>query len=51
MNIPIPLSVIERIEVLEGAAASLAGGNAFCGAINIVTRQISNQQSAIRPTT
>lgn len=43
MNIPIPLSAIERIEVLEGASASLAGGNAFCGAINIVTRQISNQ--------
>ena len=37
MNIPIPLSAIERIEVLEGA--SLAGGNAFCGAINIVTRR------------
>lgn len=47
MNIPIPLSAIERIEVLEGASASLAGGNAFCGAINIVTRQISNQQSPI----
>ena len=39
MNIPIPLSAIERIEVLEGAAAALAGGNAFCGAINIVTRR------------
>ncbi len=39
MNLPIPLSAIERIEVLEGAAASLAGGNAFCGAINIVTRR------------
>lgn len=39
MNIPIPLSAIERIEVLAGAAASPAGGNAFCGAINIVTRQ------------
>ena len=39
MNIPVPLSAIERIEVLEGAAASLAGGNAFCGAINIVTRR------------
>lgn len=39
MNIPIPLSAIKRIEVLEGAAASLMGGNAFCGAINIVTRQ------------
>ncbi|MCR5533339.1 MAG: TonB-dependent receptor plug domain-containing protein, partial [Paludibacteraceae bacterium] len=39
MNIPVPLSAIERIEVLEGAAASLTGGNAFCGAINIVTRR------------
>lgn len=39
MNLPVPLSAIERIEVLEGAAASLSGGNAFCGAINIVTRQ------------
>ena len=39
MNLPVPLSAIERIEVLEGAAASLAGGNAFCGAINIVTRR------------
>ncbi len=39
MNIPVPLSAIERIEVLEGAAASLVGGNAFCGAINIVTRR------------
>ena len=38
MNIPIPLSAIERIDVLEGAAASIAGGNAFCGAINIVTQ-------------
>ena len=47
MNIPIPLSAIERIEVLEGAAASLGGGNAFCGAINIVTRQMTNHQSPI----
>ena len=39
MNIPVPLSAIERIEVLEGAAASLIGANAFCGAINIVTRR------------
>jgi len=36
MNLPVPLSAIERIEVLEGVAASLAGGNAFCGAINIM---------------
>ena len=39
MNLPVPLSAIERIEVLEGAAASMVGGNALCGAINIVTRR------------
>jgi len=42
LNIPVPLSAIERIEVLEGAAASLVGGNAFTGAINIVTRKSDN---------
>ena len=39
LNIPVPISAIERIEVLEGAAASLVGGNAFVGAVNIVTLQ------------
>lgn len=28
LNLPVPLSAIERIEVLQGAAASLVGGNA-----------------------
>lgn len=37
LNLPVPLSAIQRIEVLQGAVASLAGGNAFSGAINIVT--------------
>lgn len=37
----LPLSVldIERIEVLQGAASRIYGGQAFGGAINIVTRQ------------
>ncbi len=39
LNLPIPLSAIARIEVLQGAAASLVGGSAFTGAINIVTIQ------------
>lgn len=39
LNIPIPVSAIERIEVLEGASSSLVSGNAFVGAINIVTLQ------------
>lgn len=39
MNIPIPLSLIERIDVLESCGAAVFGVNAFTGAINIVTRQ------------
>ncbi len=39
LNIPLSLSQIERIEILEGPAARVYGPNAFSGAINIVTRQ------------
>ena len=39
MNIPIPLSAIEQIEVLRGAAARIYGINALTGAINIVTKK------------
>lgn len=39
LNIPISLSQIERIEILEGPAARVYGPNSFSGAINIVTRQ------------
>ena len=39
LNIPVSLSQIERIEILEGPAARVYGPNAFSGAINIVTRQ------------
>ena len=45
MNLPIPASMIERIEVLEGTSANLFGLNAFAGAINIVTQ--SNKREAI----
>jgi vitamin B12 transporter len=37
MDIPIPLSMIERIEVLSGSDVKSLGSNAFTGAINIVT--------------
>ena len=43
MNIPVPLSAIDRIEVLEGGSASPVGGNAFCGAINIITRRTDQE--------
>ncbi len=39
LNLPVSLSQIERIEVLEGPAARIYGPNAFSGAINIVTRK------------
>lgn len=39
MNIPVPLTAIERIEVLRGAAARIYGINSLTGAINIVTKK------------
>lgn len=39
MNLPVNLSVIKRIEILKGPAASAYGVNAINGAINIVTLQ------------
>ena len=46
LNLPIPPSAIERIEVLQGTSANLHG--AFSGAINVVTKsQISNLKSQI----
>jgi len=39
MNIPVPLSAIDHIEVLRGAAARVYGINALTGAINIVTKK------------
>ena len=37
-DFPVSVSDIERIEVLEGAASRVYGGQAFGGAINIVTK-------------
>ncbi len=39
MNIPVPLSAVDHIEVLRGAAARIYGINALTGAINIVTKK------------
>ncbi len=37
-DFPVAIQDIERIEVLEGAASRVYGGQAFGGAINVVTR-------------
>ena len=44
-DFPVALSDIERIEVLEGAAARVFGTSAFSGAINIVTRSAHQREA------
>ncbi|MFA6128852.1 MAG: TonB-dependent receptor [Bacteroidales bacterium] len=43
MDIPIPLNLIQRIEVLSGSDVKSLGSNAFTGAINIVTGAPENK--------
>ncbi|WP_313503254.1 TonB-dependent receptor plug domain-containing protein [Kaistella carnis] len=42
MNIPVPLSAVDHIEVIRGAAARIYGINALTGAVNIVTKKGKN---------
>lgn len=37
-DIPVPLSAVDRIEIINGGASRWLGPNAFAGAINIVTK-------------
>ena len=43
MNIPVPLSAVERIEIIKGPAARIYGINALTGAINIITKTSGSQ--------
>ena len=45
MNLPVPLSAIDHIEVIRGAAARIYGINALTGAVNIVTKR--GKQSSV----
>src|SRR4051812_30039825 len=37
-DIPVPLDLIDRVEVMYGPGSSLFGGDAFGGTINVITR-------------
>ena len=43
LNAILPIDMIERVEVLKGAAGRVYGQNAFSGAINIVTKTPSTE--------
>ena len=43
LDIPLNLSDVSRVEVLEGSSARVLGPNAFSGAINIVTENSDKQ--------
>jgi iron complex outermembrane receptor protein len=46
-DIPVPLDLVERIEVLYGPGSSLFGADAVGGTINIVTRRESSESVAL----
>lgn len=46
LDIPLNLSDVSRVEILQGSSARVLGSNAFSGAINIVTE--SNEQNSLR---
>ncbi|NSW44605.1 MAG: TonB-dependent receptor [Bacteroidales bacterium] len=47
MNIPIDMTMIERIEVLSGGDARRYGANAFSGVINIVTKEVTKNNLTV----
>jgi vitamin B12 transporter len=47
-DIPIPHTLIERIEVLKGPGSSQYGANAFGGVINIITQEPKESSGSIR---
>ena len=48
MNAILSLDNIERIEIVKGPAARIYGQNAFAGAVNIVTKKITNNSLNVK---
>ena len=48
MNMALPIEVIERIEIIKGAASRIYGQNAFTGAINIITSKVAEDMVSIK---
>ncbi len=47
LDLPVSLSAIERIEILNGSGARIYGPDAYKGVINIVTKKSSNEASGL----
>jgi outer membrane cobalamin receptor len=45
LNIPVPFSMIDRIEILQGGTSRVFGPSAFSGVINIITKKINKNSS------
>ncbi len=41
----IPLSMVERVEIVQGASSALYGADAMAGVINIITRSVPEKRS------
>ncbi len=48
LDLPVDISNIERIEIIQGAQALLMGINPFSGAVNIVTNQNSENNVSVK---
>jgi len=47
LNLPVDLSSVDRIEILQGPSSRVFGVNAFNGAINIITNQSEEEKAEV----